>query len=202
MNVNHECPSVPLNIPRKVPLNTSMVNMCMTASLEKNNTFATGDERSHDIGNTKIGNDSGKLFFPEKAGKSVRNQSFQIKKDSCEYNCEKHVADRDISPNNVVQSELNQAKIVPQRPVFLKFSQDFDSRIGKLKTKLAHVRSSRKIKNDGKTISTGTSKANYIDPRIVFSWSKRNDVPIKKLFSQTLIKKYYWAEDVDEDFRF
>lgn len=52
------------------------------------------------------------------------------------------------------------------------------------------------------TLSTSTSKANYIDPRIIFSYSLREKVDINKLLSDTLIQKYQWASDVDEYFKF
>ena len=94
------------------------------------------------------------------------------------------------------------SQLIPKRPLAMKYPRNFDERISALKTKVTSVQAQKKIKNDGKSISTGTSKANYIDPRIVFAWTKRNDVPIRKLFSQTLVTKYYWAADVDPDFRF
>ncbi|KNH09259.1 hypothetical protein XU18_0537 [Perkinsela sp. CCAP 1560/4] len=108
--------------------------------------------------------------------------------------------DQDANEKNKDSKEI--IVTVPKRPKFVKFPQNFEDRISKTKYKLTQVKALKQIKSDGKTVSTGTSKANYIDPRIVFAWSKRYSVPIKKLFSQTLIKKYYWAAEVDENFKF
>jgi DNA topoisomerase-1 len=42
-------------------------------------------------------------------------------------------------------------------------------------------------------ISLGTSKINYLDPRISIAWCKANDVPINKIFTKTLLEKFTWA---------
>ncbi|GAA6032621.1 hypothetical protein JCM8097_004843 [Rhodosporidiobolus ruineniae] len=55
-------------------------------------------------------------------------------------------------------------------------------------------------KDEGKEISLGTSKINYIDPRISVAWCKANDVPIAKVFSKTLLEKFTWATHVEGDF--
>ncbi|KEH40981.1 putative DNA topoisomerase [Medicago truncatula] len=57
-------------------------------------------------------------------------------------------------------------------------------------------------KEDLKTVALGTSKINYLDPRISVAWCKRHEVPIEKIFSKTLLEKFAWAMDVDPDFRF
>lgn len=47
-----------------------------------------------------------------------------------------------------------------------------------------------------------TSKANYLDPRITFSFSKRNNINIDKLYSKQLLEKFQWAKNEICDFRF
>ncbi|KAL2347547.1 hypothetical protein Fmac_001547 [Flemingia macrophylla] len=37
-----------------------------------------------------------------------------------------------------------------------------------------------KTKEDLKTVALGTSKINYLDPRITVAWCKRHEVPIEK----------------------
>lgn len=37
-------------------------------------------------------------------------------------------------------------------------------------------------KEDSKNLALGTSKINYMDPRISISWCKANEVPIEKVF--------------------
>ena len=57
-------------------------------------------------------------------------------------------------------------------------------------------------KREGKNLSLGTSKINYMDPRITISWCKNNEVPIEKLFTKPLMGKFAWAMDNDPNWRF
>ena len=51
-------------------------------------------------------------------------------------------------------------------------------------------------------VSLGTSKINYMDPRITVAWCKRNEVPIERVFAKTLREKFVWAMNVAPDWRF
>ena len=57
-------------------------------------------------------------------------------------------------------------------------------------------------KEENKEVSLGTSKANYMDPRITVAWCKRFDVPITKPFAKTLMAKFTWAMGVEPEYRF
>ncbi|KAF9566735.1 topoisomerase I [Agrocybe pediades] len=54
----------------------------------------------------------------------------------------------------------------------------------------------------GKEVALGTSKINYLDPRITAAWCQIHDVPIEKIFSKTLITKFPWAMEVDPEWKF
>ncbi|KAL2623239.1 hypothetical protein R1flu_003444 [Riccia fluitans] len=58
------------------------------------------------------------------------------------------------------------------------------------------------IKDDLKTVALGTSKINYMDPRITVAWCKRHDVPIEKVFNKSLLAKFSWAMNVEPEYRF
>ena len=58
------------------------------------------------------------------------------------------------------------------------------------------------LKQNGVEFSLATSQANYIDPRITVAWSKKNKVPLEKIWSATLRKKYAWAAHTSPNFRF
>jgi DNA topoisomerase I len=83
----------------------------------------------------------------------------------------------------------------------------------KLDEKIYTLRSQREMRDLNKETALGTSKLNYIDPRIFlrstrlivglsFAWSKKYGVPIEKLFAKTLRDKFKWASTVDEDWAF
>jgi len=63
-----------------------------------------------------------------------------------------------------------------------------------------------KLKKDSKlkmkNVSLGTSKQNYIDPRIIFAFIKKFEIPPERIFTESLLKRFEWASIVDKDFRF
>jgi DNA topoisomerase-1 len=73
--------------------------------------------------------------------------------------------------------------------------KNIDSKIKSLKLK-------KETKLKMKNVSLGTSKNNYIDPRIIFAFIKKFEIPPDKLFTQVLIKRFEWASSVDIDYRF
>jgi len=77
-----------------------------------------------------------------------------------------------------------------------------EKKIAMVEGKIDKMEMDKKIKEDLKTVALGTSKINYLDPRITVAWCKRHEVPIEKIFNKSLIAKFGWAMDVDPDFRF
>ncbi|XP_057291421.1 DNA topoisomerase I, mitochondrial-like isoform X2 [Hydractinia symbiolongicarpus] len=58
-------------------------------------------------------------------------------------------------------------------------------------------------KEENKEIALGTSKLNYLDPRISVAWCKKHEVPIEKVYNKTQRQKFQWAIDMTEaDFVF
>ena len=68
------------------------------------------------------------------------------------------------------------------------------------KIKLLKLKKESKIKM--KNVSLGTSKQNYIDPRIIFAFIKKYDIPPEKLFTAKLISRFQWASSVDAEYKF
>ena len=76
------------------------------------------------------------------------------------------------------------------------------SRIEMWDKKIATLELSIRNKDDNKEVALGTSKINYMDPRVSVAWCKRNEVPIEKIFSKTLRDKFPWAMAVPPDWEF
>ncbi|XP_039609678.1 DNA topoisomerase I, mitochondrial-like isoform X2 [Polypterus senegalus] len=58
-------------------------------------------------------------------------------------------------------------------------------------------------REENKQIALGTSKLNYLDPRISVAWCKKYGVPIEKIYNKTQREKFAWAIDMtNEDFEF
>jgi len=72
-----------------------------------------------------------------------------------------------------------------------------------LESKLKALKLSRTDKEEGKAIALGTSKLNYLDPRITVCWCKKFEVPVEKVYNATQRMKFRWAiEMTDKRFRF
>ncbi|KAF8265535.1 hypothetical protein EI94DRAFT_1779278 [Lactarius quietus] len=74
--------------------------------------------------------------------------------------------------------------------------------IDKLEEKIKAFKLQIVDREAGKEVALGTSKINYLDPRITAAWCKKHDVPIEKIFSKTLITKFPWALEVDPEWKF
>jgi DNA topoisomerase-1 len=61
--------------------------------------------------------------------------------------------------------------------------------LGKKDAQIKAHRNTMVDRDEGKEIALGTSKLNYIDPRLTFAWCKKFEVPIEKFFSKTLREK-------------
>jgi len=74
--------------------------------------------------------------------------------------------------------------------------------IAKITEKVRNLESKAQLKDETKAVALGTSKINYMDPRITVAWCKAMEVPIEKLFNKSLIDKFPWAMEVPSDWTF
>ncbi|KAM1103882.1 hypothetical protein FF1_012449 [Malus domestica] len=77
-----------------------------------------------------------------------------------------------------------------------------ERKIAQTNAKIEKMELDMRTKEDLKTVALGTSKINYLDPRITVAWCKRHEVPIEKIFNKSLLAKFSWAMPVEPDFRF
>jgi DNA topoisomerase-1 len=75
-------------------------------------------------------------------------------------------------------------------------------RIERKKAVLGKLQVQSRSKEDLKTVALGTSKINYLDPRITIAWCKRQEVPMEKIFNRSLLSKFHWAMDIEPEFKF
>ncbi|XP_060517379.1 DNA topoisomerase I, mitochondrial isoform X1 [Cylas formicarius] len=73
----------------------------------------------------------------------------------------------------------------------------------RLKEQLTKLEIQETDRDENKTIALGTSKLNYLDPRISVAWCKKYGVPIEKIYNKTQRDKFRWAIDMaGPDYRF
>ena len=75
-----------------------------------------------------------------------------------------------------------------------------DKKIKTLKERIHKKEIAMTDKEENKTVALGTSKINYMDPRITIAWCKKNDVDVAKCFTKTHREKFSWAMGVEPDF--
>jgi DNA topoisomerase-1 len=72
-----------------------------------------------------------------------------------------------------------------------------------IEAKIITLKMKKETKVKMKNVSLGTSKNNYIDPRIIFAFIKKYNIPEDKLFNKALISRFEWARSKDdEEYRF
>ncbi|KAI0373915.1 hypothetical protein BV20DRAFT_961802 [Pilatotrama ljubarskyi] len=81
-------------------------------------------------------------------------------------------------------------------------TEKIEEAIDKLDEKIKTFKLQMEDREAGKEVALGTSKINYLDPRITVSWCKAYDVPVEKIFSKTLLTKFPWAMEVDPEWKF
>jgi DNA topoisomerase-1 len=83
-------------------------------------------------------------------------------------------------------SEKHKFKNVPSESTI-------EARIQKWNDDIKKMELDIRIRDENKEVALGTSKINYMDPRISVAWCKRCEVPIEKVFAKTLRDKFNWA---------
>lgn len=98
------------------------------------------------------------------------------------------------------EQEVEDGTVAPIRAATIEKLRD---QVERLETRMMTTSLQLKDKEDNSEVSLGTSKLNYIDPRLTVMFSKKYKVPIERLFTKTLRDKFTWAiESADENWRF
>jgi DNA topoisomerase I len=84
----------------------------------------------------------------------------------------------------------------------VKTLEQCQQKITKLKTQIEAEDLKATNKESNKAVALGTSKINYMDPRITIAWCKRREVPIEKIFPKTLRSKFAWAMATPSGYEF
>ena len=74
--------------------------------------------------------------------------------------------------------------------------------VDRINDRIAAMEAQATVREENKTTALGTSKLNYIDPRITAAWCTKHKVPLEKMFAKTLREKFKWAMEVGEDWKF
>uniref|UniRef100_A0A1I8H623 DNA topoisomerase 1 n=1 Tax=Macrostomum lignano TaxID=282301 RepID=A0A1I8H623_9PLAT len=102
--------------------------------------------------------------------------------------------------------EAKAAKVVAKRQKSVKNKQAYEKKkaaLRRLEDQLLKLKVQKTDKDENKEIALGTSKLNYLDPRITVAWCRRFNVPVEKVYNKTQREKFQWAIDMaGPEFRF
>lgn len=97
------------------------------------------------------------------------------------------------------QKELKKAKKENDK----KEKEKLTKKVKTLREQLDKLKVQETDKEENKQIALGTSKLNYLDPRITVAWCKKYEVPIEKVYTKTHREKFRWAlEMAGPEYRF
>ncbi len=73
-----------------------------------------------------------------------------------------------------------------------------------LEARVSKMETEKQIKQKLAGVALGTSKTNYLDPRITVAWCRKfGDFQLSRIFNKSLLTKFKWAlDEADEDWRF
>jgi DNA topoisomerase-1 len=124
-----------------------------------------------------------------------------------------------VSVETKLKDDLKELETTLKETKGKEAKEKIQNQIIKAKLKLDNHISKMKVKDDNKTVSLGTSKINYMDPRITVAWCKTkgpiykrkvlifieimySGVPLEKIFNKSLLVKFPWAVEVPSTWRF
>ncbi|XP_038107666.1 DNA topoisomerase I, mitochondrial isoform X2 [Culex quinquefasciatus] len=121
---------------------------------------------------------------PKTHDKSMSNlkEKIRLKKEAVE-TCQREL--KDMKRGGSVKGSVDRDKKQKQ--------------LERLKDQLKKLELQETDRDENKTIALGTSKLNYLDPRISVAWCKKFDVPIEKIFNKTQRDKFRWAIDMADE---
>ncbi|KAJ8117338.1 hypothetical protein ONZ43_g4233 [Nemania bipapillata] len=71
--------------------------------------------------------------------------------------------------------------------------EKIEGNVKKIEERIRTVELQAADRDGNKEVALGTSKINYIDPRLTVVFANKFNVPIEKFFSKTLREKFHWA---------
>lgn len=146
--------------------------------------------------------DDSRIFEDE----SDIDEEFILKYEKLQVELEKEKREKQLIKENEKRKEQNLSPLtsLPKKTIS-KATLTLEKLEKKLETLNARILNSKTQlvdKDENKQTALGTSKINYIDPRISAAWCHKFGVPLDKIFNRSLREKFVWAMDTKADYIF
>ncbi|RHZ76910.1 hypothetical protein Glove_187g37 [Diversispora epigaea] len=169
------------------------VIMCLDTKLKKKYSDLESDlEEDWIIEHEKQLMEKERERIRKKYEKDNETRKEEKKKLLTEEDLQQMLADVDEKEKELIH-ERKIAKIQPKKGQTI---EKLEAQIEKLDARIKETKLMMVDKDENKTTALGTSKINYIDPRISAAWCLKYNVPTEKIFNKSLRDKFKWAFDV------
>jgi DNA topoisomerase-1 len=135
-------------------------------------------------------------------------KKFNKENEKLAANGEKEMKQKELDDRLVVADEMEK-KYAQERKKGIEAEgkgptvEKYEAQVEKLQQRIETMKIQAEDKDSNKEVALGTSKINYIDPRLTVVFSKKFNVPIERFFSKTLREKFAWAiQSADDDWEF
>ena len=99
--------------------------------------------------------------------------------------------------------DAKQAEMEKELKELKKSKKENANKIKVLEERIDKHKTQKAVREKLAGVALGTSKLNYLDPRITVAWCAKNNLPLAKVFNKSLITKFQWAiNEADENWRF
>jgi DNA topoisomerase-1 len=101
-----------------------------------------------------------------------------------------------------LENNIDKIDLMIKKLKTMKSKTNNKEKLNTINAKLVVLKMKKETKMKMKNVSLGTSKNNYIDPRIIFAFMKRYNIPEDKLFNKALLTRFEWAREISSDYKF
>jgi len=102
--------------------------------------------------------------------------------------------------NKQIKNMEDKVNLIKNEIIELKKDVLKKEKLEKKKQQLKSLKENLKFKKETKNYALGTSKTNYSNPKVVYSFCKSIDLNINKIYTKSLQERFSWAENVDKNF--
>ena len=104
---------------------------------------------------------------------------------------------------SMAKLDAKQAEMEKELKELKKSKKENANKIKVLEERIDKHKTQKAVREKLAGVALGTSKLNYLDPRITVAWCAKNNLPLAKVFNKSLITKFQWAiNEADENWRF
>lgn len=189
---------------------THNASVCLEKELKKTTNFQLGDRKTNITVDTL---EHEKKYFYDTCNKTVailcnhkktvNQERFNESSAKMDEKIDKAAeALKSLRRKYAIAKGSSKPKTKEEQAFINKDPKAIKAQLDKKKAHLQKLKMTKNLKIENKEVALGTSKINYMDPRITVAFCKRVELPIEKVFNKALLDKFPWAMAASPDYAF